>query len=102
MAGSLKFLSEINENGYNLIQFNKDLIHYLRKVLSLKFSPELEEVFTREMTDQELKAIKKHSKAINPEKIVKLMKLLIEAHTEMRYSPFVIVPFEIAIIEGLK
>ncbi len=102
LAGSLKFLSKINENGYNLIQFNKDLIHYLRKVLSLKFSPDLEEVFGREMTDQELKSIKKHSKAIDPEKIIKLMKLLIEAHTEMRYSPFVIVPFEIAIIEGLK
>ena len=49
LAGSLKFLSEINESGYNLIQFNKDLIHYLRKVLALKFSPELEEVFAREM-----------------------------------------------------
>lgn len=102
LAGSLKFLSEINENGYNLIQFNKDLIHYLRKVLALKFSPELEEAFDREMTDQELKSIKKHSKAIDPEEIIKLMKLLIEAHTEMRYSPFIIVPFEIAIIEGLK
>ena len=102
LAGSLKFLSEINENGYNLIQFNKDLIHYLRKVLSLKFSPELEEAFDREMTDQELKSIKKHSKSIDPEEIIKLMKLIIEAHTEMRYSPFVIVPFEIAIIEGLK
>ncbi|TRZ64148.1 MAG: hypothetical protein D4Q79_02215 [Spirochaetia bacterium] len=102
LAASLKFLSEINESGYNLIQFNKDLIHYLRKVLALKFSPELEEIFSREMTDQELKAIKKHGKIIDPEKIIKLMKLLIEAHTEMRYSPFVIVPFEIAIIESLK
>ncbi|NCN94978.1 DNA polymerase III subunit gamma/tau [Candidatus Wolfebacteria bacterium] len=102
LAGSLKFLSEINESGYNLIQFNKDLIHYLRKVLALKFSPELEEVFAREMTDQELKAIKKHGKVAEPEKIIKLMKLLIEAHTEMKYSPFIIVPFEIAIIEGLK
>lgn len=102
LAASLKFLSEINENGYNLIQFNKDLIHYLRKVLALKFSPELEEVFAREMTDQELKAIKKHGKVAEPEKIIKLMKLLIEAHTEMKYSPFIIVPFEIAIIEGLK
>jgi len=102
LAASLKFLSEINENGYNLIQFNKDLIHYLRKVLALKFSPELEEVFSREMTDQELKVIKKHGEVAEPEKIIKLMKLLIEAHTEMRYSPFIIVPFEIAIIEALK
>lgn len=102
LENSLKFLSEINESGFNLIQFNKDLIHYLRKVLALKFSPELEQAFDREMTDQELKAVKKHAKEVDSEKIIKLIKLLIEAHTEMRYSPFVIVPFEIAIIESLK
>lgn len=106
LAKSLKFLSEINESGYNLVQFNKDLIHYLRRVLALKFSPGLEESFSREMTDEELKTIKKHGKLIASsaaeQKLINLMKLLIEAHTEMRYSPFVIVPFEIAIIEALK
>jgi len=106
LAKSLKFLSEINESGYNLVQFNKDLIHYLRRVLALKFSPALEESFSREMTDEELKTIKKHGKLIASsaaeQKLINLMKLLIEAHTEMRYSPFVIVPFEIAIIEALK
>ncbi|MBN2198031.1 DNA polymerase III subunit gamma/tau [Candidatus Wolfebacteria bacterium] len=106
LSAALEFLSSINENGYNLVQFCYDLIHYFRKVLSLKFSPDLEKHFSREMTDQELNIIKKHSKLIDSsketEKIIKLIKSLIQAYTEMRYSPFTLVPLEVAIIESLK
>lgn len=99
---SLDYISKIEEGGYNLIQFNKDLIHYLRRVLSLKFSPKLEESFKKELTDQELKTIKKHSQIIDGQKTINLIKSLIRAYTEMRYSPFAIVPMEVAIIENLK
>jgi len=106
LAGSLDYLSKINEEGYNLVQFNKDLIHYFRRVLALKFSPDLANHFSRELTDQELDLIKKHSQLIDSpageEKTVKLIKSLIEAYTQMRYSPFAIVPLEVAIIENLK
>lgn len=99
---SLQYLSQINEEGYNPAQFNKDLIHYLRRVLALRFGPNLETYFARELTDHELKTIKKHSQVIQPEKTIKLIKSLIEAYTEMRYSPFAMVPLEVAIIENLK
>jgi DNA polymerase-3 subunit gamma/tau len=102
LAAGLEYLSKINEGGYNLTQLNKDLIHHFRRVLALKFSPELESHFSRELTDQELKTIKKHSQAIDSDKTVKLIKSLIEAYTEMRYSPFAIVPMEVAMIENLK
>jgi len=99
---ALEYLSKINEEGYNLIQFNKDLIHYLRRVLSLKLNPQLEKVFKTEITDTELETIKKHSKIADVQKTINLIKSLIEAYTEMRYSPFAIVPLEVAIVENLK
>ena len=99
---ALDYISKINEGGYNLVQFNKDLIHYLRRVLSLKFSPALEENFRRELTDRELEIIKKQSKAIDSQKAINLIKSLLRAYSEMRYSPFAIVPLEVAIIENLK
>lgn len=102
LNGALEYLSAINEEGYNLVQFNKDLIHYLRRVLSLKLNPNLEEIFKKEITDAELEIIKKHSKIADTQKAVNLIKSLIEAYTEMRYSPFTIVPLEVAIIENLK
>jgi DNA polymerase-3 subunit gamma/tau len=103
LSPALEYLSKINEEGYNIVQFNKDLIHYLRRILALKFAPaELESRFSKELTDKELKTIKEQSQKINPDKTIKLLKSLIEAYTEMRYSPFAIVPLEVAIIENLK
>ena len=102
LKASLDYLYKINEGGYNLTQFNKDLIHYLRRVLALKFSPELERHFVKESTDKELTTIKKQSQSADEQLLIKLIKSLIEAYTEMRYSPFAIVPLEVAIIENLK
>lgn len=103
---TLNYLSQINDGGHNLTQFNKDLIHYLRRVLALKFSAALENEFKKELTDTELKLIKKHSQMlnspVNEQKIINLIKSLIRAYTEMRYSPFAIAPLEVAIIENLK
>ncbi len=99
---ALDCLFKINEAGYNLTQFNKDLIHYFRRVLALKFSPALENEFKKELTETELKEIKKHSQTADEKKLINLIKSLIRAYTEMRYSPFPIAPLEVAIIENLK
>ncbi|PIU98525.1 hypothetical protein COS61_00890 [Candidatus Wolfebacteria bacterium CG03_land_8_20_14_0_80_40_12] len=102
LSQAMNYLSKINEEGYNVVQFNKDLIHYLRRLLALKFAPELKNHFSKELTGEELKIIEKQSQMISPEKTIKLIKALIEAYAEMRYSPFTIVPLEVAIIENLK
>jgi len=103
LQAALSYLGEINESGYNLVQLNKDLIHYLRRVLSLKFDSDLEETFKREMTAEEINWLKKHGALIkNDQYAIDLIKSLIRAYSEMRYSPFAIVPLEIAIIENLK
>ena len=102
LKAALNYTSKLNEDGYNLVQFNKDLIIYLRRVLALKFSPPLERNYLRELTDGEVMAIKDHSAAINPEEAIKLIRSLLRAYTEMRYSPFPLVPLEVAVIENLK
>ena len=98
----MEYLSEIHESGFNIVQLNKDLIHYFRRALSMKFYPAIEEIFRRELTEDEIKELKKHSGMIIPEKHITLIKSLIRAYSEMRYSPFPIVPLEVAIIENLK
>jgi DNA polymerase-3 subunit gamma/tau len=99
---SLDYLSQINEEGYNLVQLNKDLIHYLRRALTLKLSPDVEKFYKKELTSDNLETLKKHSALINPTKHINLIKSLIRAYSEMRYSPFPIAPLEVAIIENLK
>ncbi len=99
---SLEYLNKINEEGFNVVQFNKDLIHYFRRVLALKFSPNLENEYKKILTEQEVEKIKEHSAKINADKTINLVKSLIRAYTEMRYSPFATIPMEVAIIENLK
>ena len=103
LEAALGYLAEINEGGYNLVQLAKDLIHYLRRVLALKFDPRIEKVFEKELTSDELKALKKHSEMVADEEVlISTLKSLINAYSQMRYSPFPLVPLELAIIENLK
>ena len=99
---SLEYLNEINEEGINFVQLTKDLIHYLRKILSLKTNPSLEKFFLGELTAEEIEQIKALTNLADTEKLVKLIKAFIIAYSEIRYSPFAIVPLEVALIENLK
>ena len=103
LDAAIEYLAEINEGGFNLVELAKDLIHYFRRVLALKFDPQLEKVFDRELTSEELKKLKEHGALMtNDEKAINLIKSLIRAYSDMRYSPFPLVPLELAIIENLK
>lgn len=99
---SLDFIFTINQGGFNVIQFASDLVHYLRRVLALRFDPSLQKEFAQELTDKELETVLRQSKEMVPDRIIRLIKSLIRAYTEMRYSPFASVPLEVAIIENLK
>ena len=102
LAGALEYLNEIDQAGYNLVQLAKDLIHYLRRVLTLKMDPKIEELYKKELTKDEIANLKSHAKLIQDQKHIALLKSLIRAYSEMRYSPFAIVPLEVAIIENLR
>ncbi len=102
LKNSLNYLNEIDQGGYNLVQLTKDLIHYLRRAMTLKMDPDIEQLYTSELTKDELANLKSHSELIKKEKHVALVKSLIRAYSEMRYSPFAIAPLEVAIIENLE
>lgn len=101
LAGALKFVEEMDESGANMVQMTKDLIQYLRRVLALSFDPNIISIFERELTEEELKEMQEQAKLIKLEKHVPLIKSLVEAYSNMRYSPFPIVPVEVAIVENL-
>jgi DNA polymerase-3 subunit gamma/tau len=96
---SLVYLRELNSEGHNVSSITKDLIHYLRRVLSLYFNPELESVFREELTLEEINHLKSLSKIVDPNRLIPFLKSLIRAYAEIRYSPFAFIPLEIALIE---
>lgn len=102
VKGALGYLNELNEDGHNLVQFAKDLIHYLRKVLSLKINPSLKAIMERDLTRDEVAAAIALGTDADAAGLVKFEKALIRAYAEMRYSPFAIVPLEVALVEQLS
>ena len=84
-----------------MVQFTKDLIGHLRRVAVLKFNPQMEELFRKEMMEEHLEILTEHAK-IFADKDLELIKNLIKAYGEMRYSQFPIISLEVAIIESLK
>lgn len=102
LPGSLAYLAELANDGHNLVQFTKDLIHYLRKVLSLRINPGLEKILEKELTKEELAGAKKLGAAADAAFLTTLLKALIRAYSEMRYSPFASVPLEVMLVEQLS
>lgn len=101
-AGALELLQKLNDEGLNLSQFTKDLIHYFRKILAIKTNPDLEKFFENELTQEEIGELKKIASLSDADHQVKFLKSLILAYTEIRYSPFPIVPLEVAIVENTR
>lgn len=101
-AESIKYIHELKEEGLNVTQFTKDLIHYLEKALTLSLNPELESSFGEEFTKDEIARLKKIGSLSAPEKYIALIRGLIRAYSEMRYSPFASIPLEIALMENGK
>ncbi len=98
---ALKALAELNDKGYNLVQFTKDIIQYLRRTAVLSFSSQMGKEFKKELTSEHLKKLTGHAELFK-EVHLELLKSLIIAYSQMRYSQFPIIPLEIAIIENLK
>ncbi len=98
---ALASLAEIQDGGYNLPQFTKDLIQYLRRVMVLKYNPDMKEMFKTEVMAEHLVKLEVHAKLFK-DAHVNLVKSLITAYSQMRYSQFPIIPLEVAIVEGTK
>lgn len=101
LKSALEKLSAINNNGYNLSQFTKDLIGALRKIATLHYNPNMKTFFEQELMAEHLNKITENSKIFDDAGIF-LIKNLINAYGQMRYSQFPIIPLEIAIIESLR
>jgi len=102
LAAALLEIADLNDEGHNLTQLVKDLIHYLRKVLSIKMNPALEKTLEKDLTKDELAGVKKLAATADAAVLVKLIRSFIRAYAEMRYSPFAIVPLEVALVETLS
>lgn len=102
LKGSLEYLVHLNNSGLNVPQFTKDFIHYLRRILALQVNPSLEALFSEELTGDELRRIRAHMSVMDSASQARLIRSLIRAYGEIRYSPFATIPLEVALVESFS
>lgn len=102
LKGTLERLADINDGGYNLAEFTKDVIEYLRRVMVLTYHPGMEAEFKQALSEDHVAALVAHAKLFAGEKHVTTLKNLLTAYEQMRYSQFPIIPLEVALVESLK
>ena len=59
LPAAIAAIAALTDEGGNPVQFTKDIIHYLRKVLAIKLNPALEPMMERELTKEEVATLKK-------------------------------------------
>jgi DNA polymerase-3 subunit gamma/tau len=101
LAESLDYAARLHSDGGNVVELTKELIHYLRRAVTLRFDPSIETLFKRDLTDRELEGLRRNALLVDAKRHVPLLRALIRAWSEMRYSPFATVPLEAVLVEHL-
>ena len=103
-ADAVNFLNAVTDKGFDLQEFNKNLINYLRQglILSLIGINEKGDLTTAGLTDEEFAKLKIQVTALKIERLRKFIELFLSAQEKIRYSPIPQLPLELAIIEACE
>ena len=92
-------INQIANEGYDLVQYAKSLVNYLRKMLMLKIDPNLAKLTAAELTKEQIDGIIRQGEKFSPVALIKTIHLFIEAANEVKRADFPQLPLELAIVE---
>lgn len=96
---AIYFINKILDDGYDLEQFAKLLVSYLRKIMILKVDAELSELVAQELTAEQKKIILEQAQKLSFEDLGKLIRLFIQAEYEIKNSILPQLPLELVVVE---
>jgi DNA polymerase-3 subunit gamma/tau len=99
---AIDFINKAIQRGVDINEFTKNLINYLRGILITKIVgtlSEIENFLNIELTQEAIKKMEEQSKKITFEEIKRLLDLIVDANTKMKFSPIAQLPLELAIFE---
>jgi len=96
---AIAHINQVANQGYDLIQFSKSLIGYLRKMMILKVDSSLAKLITAELTKEQIQGIIQQGEKFQSADLIKTIYLFIQAGNEIKSSDFPQLPLELAIVE---
>ena len=96
---AIMFINKLIDDGYDLGQFAKSLVSYLRKMMILKVDPQMMSLVAPELTEEQKKIILEQGQKFSFENLAKLIRMLIKAEYEIKSALFPQLPLELVVVE---
>jgi len=101
---AVAYLNDIVQRGYDVAEYGKNLLSYLRQALIMTIAGAKEAKNDNFMivglTDEEFEILRAQTLAMGEAKIKKTIEALLEAQGRIKYSPIPQLPLEIALVES--
>jgi len=92
-------INQVVNQGYDLVQFSKSLVNYLRKMLILKVDSNLTDLVAPELTKEQISVIIKQGQSFSQPDLIKLIHDFVRAGYEIKSADFPQLPLELAVVE---
>ena len=109
---AIVFVNKIAQDGYDLAQFTKSLINYLRQMMILsvykefanddKSRKQMRELFAPELTEEQFKVILEQGQKLPTTEIIGAIKLFVRAENEVKSAVLPQLPLEMAVVELME
>lgn len=104
-ADAISEVNKIADSGYDLQEYGKGIINYLRNGLILSLAGDSNSQNDSELviglTNEEFEKLKIQTAALGTQKLQKIIELFLSAQDKIKYSPIPQLPLELAIIESI-
>ncbi len=100
-AKGIDQLRELVEGGYDLEQFTKNLVDYLRKILLVNAGADVNDVILADLSSEQLDKLQEQAGQISLGRAMRLIKLFLNAQGELGQSVYPQLPLELAFIEAV-
>ncbi|HRZ29404.1 MAG TPA: DNA polymerase III subunit gamma/tau [Candidatus Paceibacterota bacterium] len=94
-----QYISDLDNNGYNLEEFYKSLIEYAQNLLTIKISFDLASMFKHDLTEDFINILKNQAEKTDIKFIKKIIKRLVENQTYFNVVQNQRLPIEISVLE---
>lgn len=103
-AGAVNYLNGIVEGGYDITEYAKNIVGYLRQALILSIigaeGNNNDNALIVGLTDEEFSRLRELTAVMSPDRIKKTVEMFLQAQERIRYSPIPQLPLELAIVES--
>ena len=98
-TAAIRQLQTLLDNGYDLEQFTKNLIEYLRKMMLVKIGADAKDIVLSSLSSEQLGKLKAQGAALTLPRIVNFIKVFLDAQKRLGDSIYPQLPLELALME---